>query len=158
MREAFSMITAIFVMVLVAAVGAFIMNLSGKIVQETTVQYRKEQAILYAKSYTEFAIMAATAQDCVRGVTANVDGNENDVMEGNGYRVIVQAQYIGNDTPANCSNELGGAIAKSSSRGNIILIDTYVHYRDPDHPDSSKDISWSTNPGTTYHRRTIQRL
>jgi peptidyl-tRNA hydrolase len=51
-RKAFSMITAIFVILMMATVGGFIMNLSGKMVQETASQYRKEQAILYAKSYT----------------------------------------------------------------------------------------------------------
>ena len=159
MRSAFSMITAIFVILLMASVGAFIMNLSGKMVEETSAQYRHEQAILYAKSYTEFAIMAATTEPCVRRITANVDGTATQVKQGLGYRVVVDVQYIGNDTPAGCANTLGGAIGQVSSRGNIILVDTYVRYRNPDSAAAIAGNSWSTKyPGITYHRRTLQRL
>ena len=49
MRKAFSLITAIFVIVLMATVAAFIMNLSGKMVKGTTVQFQREQAVLLAK-------------------------------------------------------------------------------------------------------------
>ncbi len=56
MRKAFSMITAIFVIVIMATIAAFVMNLSGKIVKSTTAQYRDAQASLYAKSYTEFVL------------------------------------------------------------------------------------------------------
>ena len=81
-RRAFSMITAIFVILIMATVGGFIMNLSGKMIQETTSQYRKEQAILYAKSYTEYAIMAATAQTCIRNISSNIDGTAAQVLQG----------------------------------------------------------------------------
>ena len=160
MRSAFSMITAIFVIVLMASVGAFIMNLSGKMVEETSVQYRHEQAILYAKSYTEFAIMAATTESCVRRITANVDGDATQVKQGLGYRVVVDVQYIGDNTPTHCLNELGSvAITHPSSIGNIILVDTYVRYRNPDSAAAIAGSSWSTKyPGITYHRRTLQRL
>jgi len=159
MRSAFSMITAIFVIVLMASVGAFIMNLSGKMVEETSVQYRHEQAILYAKSYTELAIMAATTEPCVRRITADVDGTAAQVRQGLGYRVVVDVQYIGDNTPANCPNELGGAIMHPPSIGNIILVDTYVQYRNPDSAAAIAGSNWSTQfPGITYHRRTLQRL
>ena len=166
-RSAFSMITAIFVIVLLSTVAAFIMNLSGKMVGETTTQYRKEQAILYAKSYTEFAIMSATARNCIKTITANIDGDTNQVLAGQGYRVTVNVQYIGNDLTTalvpNCDT-LGGAITNTSSRGAIVLIDTYVRYRDPEHPSAIALTPWksTTNPngyeGITYHRRTLQRL
>ena len=58
MRKAFSMLTAIVTIVLMAGVSSMVFNLAGKTVQETTVQYRKEQSILLAKSYTEYAILA----------------------------------------------------------------------------------------------------
>ena len=60
MRKAFSMIMAIFVILLMATVGAFILNISAKSVKSTLLQYKREQAILYARSYTELAIMTAT--------------------------------------------------------------------------------------------------
>jgi len=145
----FSMITAIFVILLMSAVGAFVLNISGKAVQETTTQYRKEQAILYAKSYTEFAIMSATARDCITGITANIGNPAN----GNGYQVTVDANYIGNDlSAAGCANTFGGAIASTFSRGGILMLDTYVRYKDPDGPNPV------ATPWITYHKRTLQRL
>ena len=63
MRKAFSMLTAIFIIVLMAIVAAFIMNLSGKMVKGTTSQFQREQSVLLAKSYTEYAIMAVMAND-----------------------------------------------------------------------------------------------
>jgi hypothetical protein len=156
MRHAFSMITAIFLIVLMSTVAILVMDLSGKVVQETTSQYKKEQAILYAKSYTEFAIMALTAQNCVQTITSDVDGTQNEVKAGQGYRVVVNIQYLGNDN--GCSNTIGGSVTTPTSQGNVILVDTYVHYRDPDHPNAINGVSWANDPGITYHRRTLQKL
>ena len=72
MRKAFSMIMAIFVIVLMATVGAFILNLSAKSVKSTLLQYKREQAILYARSYTELAIMTATTTN-TGPITGTVD-------------------------------------------------------------------------------------
>ena len=161
-RKAFSMITAIFVILLLATVAAFILNLAGKVVQETTTQYRKEQAILYAKSYTEFAIMAGSSQNCIKSISADVGGTQTQVKQGRGYHVNTYIQYIGNDLTtagvANC-NTLGTAILYPTSKGGIILIDTYVRYRDPEHQDAIDGVTFdNTHPGFVYHRRTIQRL
>jgi len=150
MRKAFSMITAIFVILLMASVAAFIMNISGKMVQETTTQYKKEQAILYAKSYTEFAIMSATARDCIQAINTFTPDQANANM-GNGYWIHVDVNYIGNELPAACPT-LGGAITDPFSRGAHMLVDTYVRYRNPDVPNVAN------SPWITYHRRTLQRL
>ncbi len=155
-RRAFSMMTAIFVILIMATVGGYIMNLSGKMVQETTSQYRKEQAILYAKSYTEYAIMAATAQTCIRNISSNIDGTAAQVLQGQGYRVEVKIKYLGNNSA--CVDKIGTNIIRPNSIDNIILVDTYVHYRDPEHPNAINSVAWGSDPGITYHRRTIQRL
>ena len=161
-RSAFSMITAIFVIVLLSTVAAFIINLGGKVGQETTTQYRKEQAILYAKSYTEYAIMAASARNCIKSISADVGGTQTDVKQGDGYHVNVYIQYIGNDLTtagvANC-NTLGASISYAYSKGSVILVDVYVRYRDPNHPDAIAAASFdNTHPGFVYHRRTLQKL
>ena len=155
MRPAFAMITAIFVIMIMASVAAFVMNLSGKMVQETTTQYRREQAILYAKSYTEYAIMAATAQTCIRNIKAEVGGDQNDVKQGEGYHIVVRVKYLGSNSA--CSNRVGpGALTDPDT---VILVDTYVRYRNPESEAASgSGANWSTNSGITYHRRTIQRL
>ncbi len=158
MRAAFSMITAIFVIVIMATVAGFIMSLSGKMVQETTTQYKKEQAILYAKSYTEYAIMAATTQTCVKRIKAFVDGSTlASTNRGDGYRIKVDVQYVGNTNPQACPNTVGTtAISDPSSEGAFILVDTYVRYRDTD--TSAAFGSSASVPWVTYHRRTLQRL
>ena len=148
------MITAIFVILIMASVGAFVMNLSGKMVQETQAQYRKEQAILYAKSYTEYAILAATAQTCIQNITANVDGDANQVKAGQGYRVHVHLEYLGANST--CANKIG--TTNLTNPDTAILIDTYVRYRDPTSPAAIAGSAWSADPGVTYHRRTLQRL
>ncbi len=156
-RPAFSMIMAIFVIVLISTIGAFIMNLSGKMVQETTSQYRKEQAILYAKSYTEFAIMAATSEPCVNKITASLDGTQDEVKEGIGYFVDVRINYLGSNST--CPNQIGTAsISTLDAISNVIIIDTYVRYRDPASIAAKNGSAWSVDPGITYYRRTLQRL
>ena len=161
-KPAFSMITAIFVILLLSTVAAFILNLSGKSIDETTTQYRKEQAILYAKSYTEYAIMSAVARDCIKTITGYVGGTLSQVKAGNGYKVTVDIQYVGNELAGalgGTCDTLGGAISTTNSRGAIILVDTYVRYRNPDHPDAIAGVAFdNTHPGFVYHRRTIQRL
>ncbi|MCF6244243.1 MAG: type II secretion system protein [Sulfurovum sp.] len=158
-RAAFSMITAIFVILLIATMGAFIMNLSGKMIQGTTSQYRKEQAILYAKSYTEFAVMAATSQPCVKKITARLDGSQTEVKKGQGYFVDVRIKYIGtNSTCPNPNKIRRGTITDTRAIDNVILIDTYVRYRNPESIGAKNALPWSVDPGITYHRRTLQRL
>jgi hypothetical protein len=73
MRNAFSMITAIFIIVLLATVAVFILNISAKTVKDTVFQYKREQAILYARSYTEAAIMKASASASGTTITGSID-------------------------------------------------------------------------------------
>ena len=154
MRPAFSMITAIFVIMIMASVAAFVMNLSGKMVQETTTQYRREQAILYAKSYTEYAILAATARRCIRNIRAVVDGTGPEVLRGQGYRVVLRINYLGNN--AGCGNRIGTTPLNNPE--SVIVVDTYVQYRDPESEAAINATPWNQDPGIVFHRRTIQHL
>ena len=151
MRKAFSLLTAIFIIVLMATVAAFIMNLSGKMVKGTTVQFQREQSMLLAQSYTEYAIMA---------VTANEHNSNNclDTITGayGSYNVQVDISYIGNTDPdtgitslqGHCARELSVSTQTKKSPLNII-VDVFVRYPDPDHPD---DLNM------TYHRRSLQKI
>ena len=147
-RKGFSLITTVFVILFIGAIGAGILSLSGKMVGETIVQYKKEQSILYAKSYTEMAIMAATANNCV---------NTIDSIEGAGtrnrYDIHIDIRYVGNDINgvAGCAgaNSIGGPVGHPESKGNTILVDTVVTY--------VNDLSQS-NKTIRYYRRTIQKL
>ena len=163
-REGFSMFVAIATIIVMAALTALVMSLTGKITKETTDQYRREQAILYAKSYTELAIMAAGANDCLEGFKANTTGSYATVKKGQGYRVLVNIKHIGGDTACPTASQLdsGTNILYAPSRGSSILVDVRVMYKDLDEVDAvlsaGGTITASSPPWRTYFRRTIQRL
>jgi type II secretory pathway component PulK len=153
-REAFSLLTALVVIVLMATVAILVMNMTGKIIKETTEQFQKEQAVLLAKSYTELAIMAVTANDrsidCIENINGvNILGRSS---KGEGYRVRTRISYIGsnNENLGNCATArvFSSSVATPESSLNII-VDVYVEYKDPDN---------STAKYITYHRRTLQKI
>ena len=161
-KKAFSMITAIFVIVIMATVTSLVMNVTGKTVKATTMQYQKEQAQLLARSYTELAILyvihkdrTITPNSCIETITDHFGASGN-----NGYDIRMNISYIGNSTLlANCNNNIdnSGAIGTTATWVNIggfndtisMLIDTYITYKDFDDP-SDRNI--------TFHRRTLQKL
>ena len=159
-RKAFSMLTAIIIIVLMSSVALLIMTMSGKLVKETTAQFQREQAILLANSYTEYAIMAVTANDrtvnCLRTINGTM-GDATMANPNNGYRIRTHIAYIGIDNAAavddvisNCANTRRlGAVPTGSDTPLTIIVDAYVDYHDLDTPGA---------PNITYHRRTVQKI
>jgi hypothetical protein len=161
MRKAFSMITAIFIIVLMATVAAFILNLSGKMVQETTTQFQREQSMLLAKSYTEYAIMAVTANEhnstnCLNNISGAFGDSDGDGTA-DFYNIDVNISYIGNDinlgagSSSNCARRLSTAVTNLKSPLSII-VDVFVSYKNQDHP------AGASAPNITYHRRSLQKI
>jgi len=153
LKPAFSMLTAIIVILLMSSVSMYVLNTSASIVKSTTTQYQREQAMLYAKSFTEYAIMAIGANDRNTNCLDDIDTTIGDVNNG-GYRINVRVAYIGTNAEVNnCSTarKLYSNVATSSTPISVI-IDTYVRYKDADHPEISKA------PWITYHRRTLQKI
>ena len=173
MRKAFSLITAIFVIVIMASVAAYILNLSGKITQETGAQYRQEQAALLARSYTELAIMAVINHDrnstntCIEDIDGAINGLipngpvTGSSTGGSGYDVMTRIYYIGNDLSCSNTRELTDNASNSATRittnynNNLrsdalagIIVDVYVRYKNPDAP-----THW-----ITFYRRTLQKI
>jgi hypothetical protein len=151
-KPAFSLMTAIFVIMLMSSVGIFVLNLSGKIIKATTTQYQHEQAELYAKSYTEYAVLAVTgnnrANNCLETVNATIG---DDPTHGNGYRVRTHISYIGPVAEiGNCATirQLSTNVTTEKTPLTII-IDAYVDFKDPEHTDG---------PWMTVHRRTVQKI
>ena len=160
-HKAFSMITAIIVIVLMSTVALLIMNMSGKLIKETTAQYQSEQAILLANSYTEYAIMAVTANDrspgnCLRTINgtmgdAVVGGNPN-----NGYNIRLNIAYIGtNAVIGNCLLVQRLGIHANADLPLTIIVDAYVDYNDLDNQNA---VPPAVPPVITYHRRTVQKI
>jgi len=168
-KKAFSMITAIFVIVIMATVTSLIMNVTGKTVKATTQQYQKEQAALLARSYTELAILyvmhydRTTNPDCLKQIN-DYFGNAD-----NGYNIRINIKYLGNDRLLDgCTQTIlsNGTLGIASDFSNIatwtnnslngidrtisLIIDTYVSYKDFDDPTNNRKI--------TFHRRTLQKL
>jgi len=144
MRKAFSMITAIIVIVLMATVGTFILNLSGKMVKGTTAQFQREQSMLLAKSYTEYAILAVTANDQNITCLNTINGNYGD------YTIIVNISYIGRlDILNGGCNILNSTDILTPKSPLNIIVDVFVSYPDYDHPDGLR---------MTYHKRSLQKI
>jgi len=159
-KKAFSMITAIFVIVIMASITSLIMNITGKTIKATTQQYQKEQAQLLARSYTELAILYVIhydrTVDCLESITDHFGATGD-----NGYDVRINIKYIGNATLLpNCSKsiDIDGDLGSTATWSDTdvgfnstisLIIDTYITYKDFDDP-SNRDI--------TFHRRTLQKL
>jgi len=151
-KKAFSMITAIFTIVIMASLTALIMNITGKTIKATTQQYQKEQAILLARSYTELAIMYAmsyernSSNQCIQTINSHFGASSP-----LGYDITTELRYIGKQTSlANCPRQivaLTGATGFDNTMS--LIIDTYVYYRDFDDP---------LDRNITFHRRTLQKL
>ena len=148
-KKAFSMITAIFVIVIMATVTALIMNVTGKTVKATTQQYQKEQASLLARSYTELAILYVMHYD--RNSTCLQQINDHFGDASNGYNVRINIGYIGKSSNlVGCGTKVGDLNGTGGFYDTIsLIIDTYITYKDFDDP-SNRDI--------TFHRRTLQKL
>jgi len=152
-RNAFSMLTAIVIIVLMSTVAAFVMSLSGKTVKSTTIQYQREQAELYAKSYTEYAIMAVTANNRSVDCLSTIKGRVGHPTTGNGYRIRAHIAYIANGNLVDlsqCNNDrLLSTTVQTKNTPLSIMIDVYVDYKDPDN---------INGPWLTVHRRSIQKI
>ena len=154
-RKAFSMITAIIVVLLMAAVGAMVMSLSGKMVKETTTQFQKEQAILLAKSYTEFAVMAVSANgDRQNNCINTIQSIPNTPILGL-YTIRINIAYLSNseELPNNLKTDNCGRVLRSNIEDPksplSIIVDAYVKYKDPDNRNDQT---------ITYHRRSLQKI
>ena len=152
MRKGFSMIMAIFVIVIMSAIGALVLSLSGKSVNATTAQYQRAQALLYAKSYTEYAILAVSAHDrhvnnnCVETIKGTI-GNWNK----GGYSVWVQISYIGPDSEIGMCRKARQLSTHVTTKTTplTLIVDTYVYYKNINNPSA---------PKLTVHQRTVQKI
>jgi len=139
MRSGFSMLTAIFILVLIATVMMLMLMLSTTTADKTANIYLKEQAHLLARSATEFALLAASGHDfsssCLENIKLNYDP----------YKVTMTLYYIGNGLPCSPDHLLANDIATADSNGTVI-IDTVVTYE------------LSPDQNVTYARRTLQKL
>lgn len=144
MRKAFSMITAIFVIVVLATIAMLSLSMVANTYQNTMIQYRQEQAALYAKSYTELAVMAVTQYGRSAQCVNNIAGTTTD-----GYAVSGTIRYIGG-TGLNvaCARLAGGTTVATDDSIASVVIDMDVSYT---------DTTISPNP-IIFHKRTTKLI
>ncbi len=144
------MITAIFVIIIMATLSALIQNITSRTLSATTQQYQKEQASLLARSYTELAILYITGYkrdpNCLNRIQAQFGESDNR------YDIEIEIQYIGKASELfYCNDSIKTDLNESTLFGNSlsILIDVYVHYQSFDDPSGKI---------RTLHKRTVQKI
>jgi len=151
MRKAFSLVTAIIFLVLVATLAMFSLNLSATTAKQTTDVFLREQAELLAQSATEMAILqllqtnftTMPAADCPINTTFFRSTFPTNEAANSLFRVNVRLERLFG-TIGNC---VGTAIQSPNSVG-IVILDTTV-----------ESINDARNiPPVRFHRRTIQKL
>ena len=141
MRKAFSLVTAIFLLVLISTLMAIMLSLSSQTLKQTGDIYLQEQAKLLARSATEYALLAISAHK--RDANHKCVENINMHYPNPSFDVNVSIYYIGKNLPCDNSNILDNNISTKESNVTVI-VDTFVTSLD-----SLEDIR--------YHKRTIQK-
>jgi len=158
-RRAFSLLVAIFTIVLISLVASYIFYASSSIAKEGGIQYQQEQAKILARSYTEYAILAISANNkdsstpCIDTINANIGDPDN----GKGYKIVVEVTYIGNQRYISKCNHKAVTLTNSDVDALSVILDVYVKYKDLTHPSLNTSNSVYI-PWQVYHRRSLQKI
>ena len=154
LRSGFSMLVAIFVILMLSLVATYIFYASSSISKEGSIQYQREQAMILARSYTEYAVLAVSGTgNCINTINANI-GTPN---SGRGYRVRVNITYIGNNRYITGCTNVAANLPNSDVDTLSIIVDVYVEYKDISNPSLYNGFA-SYVPWQAYHRRSIQKI
>jgi len=178
LRSAFSMIVAIFVIVMLSIVASYIFYASSSVAKEGDIQYKREQAMLLARSYTEYAVLAIMGNGdrnntvnnrCLTNINAIIGNSQNDVNRGLGYQVNVVITYIGDSKYLSnqCVDANNINISRIAAQSPTVqtdslsaIIDVYVRYKDWSNNalNGANAVNAANVPWQTYHRRSIQKI
>ncbi|MDR0467291.1 MAG: type II secretion system protein [Campylobacteraceae bacterium] len=152
MKKGFSLLTAIMFIVFIATIGALALSFTTQTSKQTYDVYLRAQAELLARSATEYALLALSANDhnvrCLQKIDTNYD---------NIFNINMTLSYIGNNITTagltatagtlGCANVnvLASNIATVASSPTVI-IDTIVE----------TTLGTATEP-IRVHRRTLQK-
>ena len=148
-RPAFSMISAIVVLVLMSSLSVMVLSTNIKSSRHLFEGYRARQAALWASSYMEYAKLAIMknreliVENNTTHAIESISGKFGYTQDKGGYIITVQVSYMGVKKPFNSSTIR--VIDKRESNPSAI-IDVYVKY-------SAMESKWNSH--MTYHIREI---
>ena len=160
LRGGFSMIVAIFTILVISIVASYIFYSSASISKEGETQYKREQAMLLARSYTEYAVLGIMGNGD-RNITAANGGRCLNIISGTigqpnsglGYNIVVSIKYIGKQQYLRACNANSDIVSTNVTDDTLnAIIDVYVAYKD------WSGANVANAPWITYHRRSIQKL
>lgn len=142
-KKGFAMIIAIFVVVIIAGSGAFLLRNISTGSKSASDNYLRIQADLLAQSATEYALMRAQGVDTTGSTCLNqLNITVNDASGARMFDINASLTYSFNGAaPAGCT-----ALASSTGKKSMVLIDITVD----DNNISTEDIR--------VHKRTWQQL
>ena len=158
LRSGFSMLVAIFVILMLSLVASYIFYASSSIAKEGSIQYQREQAMILARSYTEYAVLAISGNDrstgqCINTINADI-GNPD---TGRGYKVRVDITYIGNNRYLTGCTNIAASLPNNDVDALSVILDVYVGYKDMQNPNLYNGNA-NLVPWQSYHRRSIQKI
>lgn len=147
MRRAFSMLTAIIFMVLVATLGALALSLSTTTAKQTGNLYLREQAELLVQSATEYALLAISGHDfssnCLNTISATYPESGTNKL----FDINISLYYLGNGLPIGCQTLTNNLDNIDTNESNLtVMIDTIV-----------TSASGIAAEPIRLHRRTLQK-
>jgi len=140
MRSAFSMIVAIATLVMIATIMALSLSLSSQSAKETGSIYLQQQAQLYARSATEFAIFWLSGNPCATSPL-------NLQIEGQKYLAKISFMHITTEACASGGDRINTNLSTAESNATVI-IDTMLEVN---------QTIFNLSEPIVVHRRTLQK-
>ncbi|MBN7287660.1 MULTISPECIES: hypothetical protein [Campylobacter] len=149
MRRGFSLLAAIFFVVVTSSLCMLALSLSNTTSRQTSEIYLREQAELLAQGATEYAVLEILNHDfkskgCLSSVKGNFKNDANPILT---YEVDIT--YFGN------IGTCAGIPVQSKESAGTVMLDVFVKSYGYDESDRDK---MKTPNSIAFHKRTLQKL
>ncbi|MCD8213775.1 MAG: hypothetical protein LUC34_07005 [Campylobacter sp.] len=141
MRKGFSLLAAIFFVVVTSSLCMLALSLSNSTMRQTGEIYLREQAELLAQGATEYAMLRILGHDFNTGCLSSVSGRFPANNATAFLQYTVNIQYFGN-----IGNCVGIPIQTRDSAGTVML-DVFV-----------TSIAGRISNPISFHKRTVQKI
>ena len=145
-RRGFGLITAIIIMMTVAVLMSMMIGLSTATTKQTSDIFIKEQARLYLRSATEYALMAISGHNndnnCIKDITLNF--KNGGITK---YTASIDLWYMGRGIPTACSKILNNTVQTDDSNYTVVM-DIVVE---------ANQVALGLSEPIRVYRRTLQK-